>query len=457
MNPGADPLLGVSLENELFERPIPQLIIRKALPMVLGIFAILLFTLVDTWFISLLGTEPLAAMSFTFPITFIVTSLAMGMGIGLGANVGRFLGSGRHELAERFTTDSLLLTFILVALLSGLGLWIHDPLFRMLGASDSILAYIRDYMIIWFVGIPLLVIPMVGNSAIRASGNIRTPSLVMLLSGVLNGILDPIFIFWLDMGIRGAAIATVISWMVTFAFAFHMLKNRLHLITLEPLRWTVLFSNWRQLAKIGLPASLAQMLNPLTNAIVVSILSAYGVASVAAFGVGARLEGIILIFVISVGSIMPTILGQNYGAHRLDRSAQTIRVAIRGILVLYLSLYGVIYFLAAPLSALFTEDPEVLALATQYLKIIPLSYAGLAVGVVFSQILNTLHQSVSSLMINLVRLFLIAVPCAWLGGKFFGVVGLYSGIAFAHISSGIVLYFYAIRLATRIESEGLEP
>jgi putative MATE family efflux protein len=378
----------------------------------------------------------------------------MGMGIGLASNVGRILGSGQHSLAERFTTDGLILATVLVAVLSSIGLIFNDSIFRLLGATDDVLYYIREYMVVWYFGIPLLVIPMVGNSAIRASGDVKTPSLVMLLAGVVNGILDPIFIFVLDMGVRGAALATAVSWLITFAVAFHMLKNKLNLLTLEKPNLTTLFANWKQLIKIGIPASVAQMLNPIANATVVAILASYGIAGVAAFGVGTRIEAIFLIFVMALGSVMPTVLGQNYGAKLYRRSAQSIRFTLNAVLVLYVVLYGAIFLLAAPLAGLFTDDPTVLEMATTYLHILPISYAMFGVGTVVTQILNVLAKPMMSLLVNVVRLLVFLIPMAWAGGHFFDTTGVYWGIAISHLTTGAVLYFYGLRIAKRIESMG---
>jgi putative MATE family efflux protein len=423
--------------------------------MVFGVLSILLFTLVDTWFISLLGTKPLAALSFSFPVTFMVSSLAMGMGIGLASNVGRILGSGQHELAERFTTDGLMLATILVAVLSSLGLIFNDAIFRMLGATDDVLVYIREYMIVWYFAIPLLVIPMVGNSAIRSSGDVKTPSLVMLVAGAVNGVLDPIFIFVLDMGVRGAAVATAVSWLITFIVAVHMLKNKLNLLTFAKPVMSTLVENWKQLIKIGIPASLAQMLNPIANASMVAILASYGIAGVAAFGVGTRIEAIFLIFVMALGSVMPTVLGQNYGAKNYQRSAHTIRFTLNAVIGLYLVLYGVIYFLAGPLAGLFTDDPNVLKMATTYLHILPISYAMFGVGTVVTQILNVLSKPMMSLLVNVVRLLVFLIPMAWVGGHYFDTTGVYWGIAISHLVTGAFLYFYGLSIARKIELMGV--
>src|SRR5699024_10463099 len=122
----------------------------------------------DIFFIGLLGTDALAAISFTFPVTFLVISLAMGLGTGLSACVGQVLGKGNHTIAAQFTSHSLLLTVLFTGALSTAGALTIAPVFRLLGASDELLLLLHDYMLIWYLTVPLLIIPMVGNSAIRA-------------------------------------------------------------------------------------------------------------------------------------------------------------------------------------------------------------------------------------------------------------------------------------------------
>jgi Na+-driven multidrug efflux pump len=154
--------------NSLLTASIGPQLARMAGPMALGIVAIQAFNLVDIFFIGLLGTDALAAISFTFPVTFVVISLAMGLGAGLSANLGQALGAGNQQQAAQFTSHSLLLALALICLLAGAGATTIDPLFRLLGADDALLVPIHDYMMIWYLTMPLLVLPMVGNAAIRA-------------------------------------------------------------------------------------------------------------------------------------------------------------------------------------------------------------------------------------------------------------------------------------------------
>ena len=163
--------------------------------MLIGIAAIVLFNVVDTFWVGQLGAAELAAMSFTFPVVMVVFSVSMGIGIGATAVIARALGHGDEDQVRRLTTDALLLANVAVTAVAIGGLLTMDPLFRALGADEATLVLIRQYMVPWYLGVGFLVIPMVGNSAIRATGDTKTPSYVMLVTGLVNAVLDPFLIF----------------------------------------------------------------------------------------------------------------------------------------------------------------------------------------------------------------------------------------------------------------------
>ena len=147
-----------------------------------GIFALVAFNVADTYFVGQLGAKHLAAMSFTFPVVMTLGSLAMGLGVGASSIIARAIGEGQHTRVQRFTTNSLILSVLAVGIFVTLGLFTIDPLFTALGADADILPLIRDYMQIWYFGMIFLVVPMVGNSAIRSAGNTTTPSLIMTIA-----------------------------------------------------------------------------------------------------------------------------------------------------------------------------------------------------------------------------------------------------------------------------------
>jgi putative MATE family efflux protein len=215
----------------LTEGPVGKSIIKLTFGMMIGMYAMVMFNLVDTFFIGQLGTTYLAAMSFTFPVVMIYSHIGLGLGVGASAVISRAIGNGDHENVQRLTTGALILGFSIAAIMIILGLTTIDPVFRALGAKGEILGYIKDYMFIWYIGVPFVVIPMMGNNAMRAAGNTAIPSIVMIVGMVVNGILDPILIFGLGpfprMELKGAAIATVFARLTTFAVSLLFLSSKL--------------------------------------------------------------------------------------------------------------------------------------------------------------------------------------------------------------------------------------
>jgi Na+-driven multidrug efflux pump len=164
-----------------------------ALPMLLGITTMMAQSFIDAWFLGRVGDRALAAYSFGFPILMIVTSVAIGLGAGTSSVVARAIGAEDHRRAKRLVTDSLILSFLITAIISVVGVLTINPLFRLLGAPDDMIPMIRTFMIILYSGVPFFVVGMVGTSGMRATGDTRLPSKIMISGAILNVILDPIF------------------------------------------------------------------------------------------------------------------------------------------------------------------------------------------------------------------------------------------------------------------------
>ena len=167
--------------NNLVEGSIRQSLIQMTLPMIVGMFMLFTFSLVDTWFISFLGTDSLTAISFTFPVTFTVTSLAIGLGIGAAAVVGKCLGSSAFDAAKQAATVINYLSFGLAAVLATFLWWFMEPIFGLMGADPALFSAISAYMNVWFPGSVLVVCIMSGNSVLRACGDTKTPSILLSL------------------------------------------------------------------------------------------------------------------------------------------------------------------------------------------------------------------------------------------------------------------------------------
>ncbi|MCG3883991.1 MATE family efflux transporter [Photobacterium leiognathi] len=435
-------------KHGLLSDPIPDALIRLAVPMLFGMIAILMFNLVDTFFISLLGTNALAAVSFTFPVTFGLNCITMGMSVGISTSIGRLLGSGDTQSAARLTTHGLLLAVILMMLGSSLGFFTIDPLFTLMGASPDLLPIIHEYMTVWYIAIPLLVIPMTGNSAIRATGDAKSPAKIMIMAGLINGILDPLLIFgygpFPELGVKGAAISSGISWAVALTASLYLLHRREKLLTVPVFR--KLKADWQQILQIGAPAGLSNALNPLSSALLMTLLAAQGTASVAAFGAAMRIESILVIGMMALGSSLMPFMAQNLGANQPERAFKALFTAMRFAILFQLLIFIAMVPLSMPLASLFSQDTTVQAQLWHYLLVVPASYGLQAVCMLLISALNALHKTVNALIWNLLRLFGFMLPSAWIGSLYYGTEGLFIGIAFANIIGGLGAYLYARRL-----------
>jgi putative MATE family efflux protein len=297
-------------KHGLLSAPIGPVLLTMSLPNLIGIMTVIGFSLVDTFFISQLGTQSLAAISFTFPVTLMVTSIAIGIGAGVSTQLGRLIGAGDAPKAKVFLFDALVLTLGLVSLLALVASLLITPLFSLLGANAAILPLIHDYMLLWYISCPLLVLLMVANQGLRATGDTRSPAMIMMLAALVNLILDPLLIFGLGpfprLEIQGAAIASLISWLVACSLSGYLLIIKRKLLVFSELNLTRMRRHWQELAHIARPAALMNLINPLANALLMVMLARLDHGAVAAFGAGIRLESLLLIVVMALSSsLMP--------------------------------------------------------------------------------------------------------------------------------------------------------
>ncbi|EKO3369042.1 MATE family efflux transporter [Vibrio fluvialis] len=444
-------------KHGLLSAPIPNVLRQMTIPMIFGMVAILMFNLVDTFFISLLGTDALAAISYTFPVTFGVNCITMGIGVGLSTSIGRLLGQGDTSNAARFSTHGLLLAVTLVAIACTLGFFTIEPLFLLLGAKAELIPLIKQYMQVWYLTIPLLVIPMAGNSAIRATGDTKTPAKMMMLAGAINGCLDPLLIFgygpFPELGIQGAAIASAFSWLGALIGSLYVLVKRDRL--LAPPHFASLRHDWQQILKIGTPAALSTAMSPISGALLMMMLSSHGTAAVAAYGAAQRIESILILVLMSLTSALTPFMAQNFGAQNPTRSFSGLFLSLRFSLIFQLLVFIMMVPLSIPLAALFSQEQAVRDLLWHYLLVVPFSYGFQGVVMMLVSALNALHLPLKAFQWSFMRLFLFTLPSAWLGSTLYGIEGLFIGIALGNVLGGLSGYLYALLLRRRYLREGM--
>lgn len=444
-------------KSDLLTGPIAPTLRRMTLPMIMALITMMSFNLVDTYFIGQLGTRPLAAISFTFPVTFTVISLSIGLGIGTSAVVARLIGQRQYEQAKIYGGASIWLSSLLVAALSAVGFWLRDPLFALLGASAATRALIMQYMDIWFAGSVLLIIPMIANAVLRAGGETRLPSLVMAGSGVLNALFDPLLIFGLGpfprMELAGAAVASLCSWLVG-SIDILVLIVRQQRVVLLPLPLKVLWQAWKAVCRIGLPAAAANMLTPLANALMTALVATMGPAVVAAYGVGARLESISSLVVLSLSMTLPPLISQNFGAGQLSRVGEAYRKVIGFVMVWQLVVYGALCLLLPWITQAFAPEPKVAEVLKWFVWVMPLSYGMQGIIILTNSSFNALHRPMAAMIMSVLRFFIFFIPLSFLGAKLGDVPGLFIGGALANLLTGSVAWQWFNRLLRTYKERG---
>ena len=437
---------------------LPQLI-KLTIPMMAGMVGMVVFNLVDTFYIGQLGGEQLAAMGYTFPVIMVLISISVGLGMGTSAVISKEIGKGSFENVRHLATNSLLLGFPVVALFALLGSLTIEPLFRLLGAEGATLGYIKEYMQIWYIGVPFVVIPMIGNNIIRATGDMKTPGMIMVVIAVLNSILDPLLIFGLgpfpEMGIAGGAIATVFSRAVGMTMAFWVLAKREKIIRFAVPKVRELIDSWKKILFIGIPAGLAKLVIPLSMGVVTRLVSGYGDSAVAGFGVAIRLEALAMMLLMALSTVLIPFTGQNMGAGLKERVLKALKISY-----IFSLLWGgfmfVLFLLTGRfLAGLFNDDPDIVATVVLYLNIVSISYGFQGFMIISSAALNGSHKPIHSALLSVSRMFVFYVPLALIGMRLFDLKGIFLAGSIANFGAGLLSLFFVYRQI--VKNKDLSP
>ncbi len=440
--------------------PVASTLARLSLPMVIAMFAMMGLNIVDTYFIGQLGTEQLAAMGFTLAVVMAVNSVSMGIGMGTSALVSRVIGRGDAVEARRLTVDAIALGVAVALGIVTIGLLTIDPLFTSMGAEGDVLEYVRQYMMIWYLGLPLVIIPQVGNSGVRAAGDTKTPAKIMLTVLTINAILDPLMMFgygpFPELGLRGAAIATVISQGIAMVISLIVLR-RMGLFALESQRMSEVLSAWKRILTIAIPAGVTQLITPISTGVITSIVATYGVAAVAGFGVVSRLEMLSIMLVMAMGAALVPFIGQNWGAGHKSRVSQAVKAAL-----IFAMSWGVFVWLVAlvfgrQIASVFNDNPEVIAVVTAYMAIVFPSYTMLGALQTVTNSLNALHKPLRSLVLSLLRMFVLYVPFAFLGSTVWGLTGVWWAGFGANMVAGVIAILWFRHTLRHMPAEELAP
>ncbi len=405
-----------------------------AFPIVIVMLVHMMYNIVDTAFVGRLGAEAIAALTFSFPLFFILISLNSGIGVGVNSRISRYLGANDSEGAENTAIHGVLISLIVAFLVFIFGTLTLKPLFLLFGASNNVLALSISYMSIILMSVFFMFPSFVLSSIFSAQGDTKTPMKIQICALVANIILDPIFIYVLGYGVAGAAIATVISLLLSLLLSVYYIRkvSQLH-VSLKHFRFS--FALTKQIFSIGIPASFMMILMSFYVIFINRFMAHFGTDYVASFGIASKLETIATMPIVALSMALLTLIGMFFGAKRLDLIKGISNYGIK-IAVVFTSAIGIIFFLFPSLFLrVFTPDPLLLSISSAYLRIDAFTFPLMAVSIIASRILQGMGLGLPGLIIQIVRIFIFAVPLAYI---FVFIMGYgYLSIAIAMVIGGI--------------------
>lgn len=419
-------------------------IITLAIPIMINNLIQTLYNLADAFWVGKIGSVEVAATGFVWPVNFLFISLCMGISIAGTALLSRFIGAGKNEEANSYASQLLVLALISSVIFTIIGVIITPTVIRLMGAEGMLAVHSITYLQIVFIDTPLVFIFFVFNSIMIAQGNTVVPTVLSGISAVLNVILDPIFIFTFNLGVAGAAIATVLSKAVLIVAIIYFLKVKGSVIKPS-------FKNFRfnkniikQILKVGVPSALGQSGSAVGFMILNGFIVSYGTATMAAFVVVNRITSLIMQPAMGIGAALTTIVGQNLGAKQEQRAEEGFKKSINFTVIF--SVIGCIFLLIWDTQVInffmqAKDDIEVIEQGITFLWYITASMPLMGIFSVLQGVFQGSGHTKYSMAMEIGRLWLVRIPMILIFKYIFPQVGA-QGIWFSMSFSNLIVCIY---------------
>ncbi|GAL21113.1 MATE family of MDR efflux pumps [Vibrio maritimus] len=381
----------------------------------------------------------MAAQGFTLPMQMVIIGIQVGLGIATTAIISRALGANNEEYAKQLGGLILVFGSLGVAII-GVVIWfIRHPILAMLSAPESVYPVIDSYWPYWLLSSWVGAVLYFYYSVCRANGNTVLPGMMMVITSIINLALDPLFIFTFDMGINGAAIATVVA----FGIGILVVAPKVVSKNWASFNWSNvdIAESLRSIWKIMAPAMVSQLLPPLSSMLATKLLATFGTAAVAAWALGSRYEFFAIVTVLALTMSMPPMVGKLLGAKNLVDIKKLVNIAVAYILGFQFVVALITLLFANQLSALMTSEDNVYQILNYHLILVPFSLGPLGVCMLMVSISNALGKAKTALTISTLRLFAFFLPCLWVGAQLGGIQGLFYGALIGNVLAGVSAWF----------------
>ncbi|MFC7070676.1 MATE family efflux transporter [Halobaculum lipolyticum] len=457
-------------EFDLTDGNIGKPLFYLSLPIVVTNLLQTAYNLADTLWLGRYSTEALAAISFAFPMVFLLFSLGMGITVAGSVLVAQHVGADEESEAEYAASQTVSFAVVASLVLGAVGYFVVGDLLGLLGASPDVLPGATAYMRIISSGLVFMFGFFVFTALMRGYGDTITPMLVMLLTVVINIVIDPFLIFgwWIfpELGVAGAAYATIFSRAVAFVVGMAVLLQGRRGVQINPADMVPNLSYARKIVRIGVPASVEMTGRSLSVNLMLVIVGLFPTTVVAGYGIGVRVFSVIFLPAIAVARGVETMTGQNIGAGKPDRAATAAGLAAKTMFVILASL-GVVTILAAgPIASVFTSDPEVVAVTADFLRWVAPTFGFIGVMRAYTGSFRGAGKTMTAAAISILMLGVIRTPVALglarpdilsLPIDGFGSTGIWMAFAVSNTAGAVIAYLWYRRGTWRDADPRGEP
>ena len=422
---------------------------RLGIPMALSMLIMALYNVVDTYFVSGLGTGQVAAVSIAFPITLIFSGIGLTFGVGAGSSISRILGEGKKNEASQMASTALFSAIMAGVFMTAVYYIFGKSILTFMGASETILPYARKYSGIFVISTLFSAANITSGNIMVSQGDSHISLNAMVSGAVLNMILDPILIYTMDMGIRGAAAASLISQIVTTAIYFFYFKTNRSSIKIGLSLFTPRRDIYRHIFKIGVSMLLLQLLTCLSMSMISRAASRYGDEAVAAMGIALRIITLGTNVVLGYMKGFQPIAGFSYGAGNLERLKAAIRSCILWT-TLFCALWILcIFIFAVPILKHFTSDVRILDLARKALLVNSVMFVSFGFQFTYSTLFLALGRALPGAILSIARQGLFLLPLIILLPSLYGI----DGIIYSQLAADVLTTLLTLPFAMRINRE----
>ena len=438
---------------KMTEEPIGGLVLSLAVPTIVAMLVSSIYNMADTYFVSKLGTSASGAVGIVFSLMAIIQAVGFTVGMGSGSWISRLLGAHKTEEASEVAASGFYLSIALGLLLAIAGLAGLDDLMRLLGASDTILPYARDYAKYILLAAPVMSASFVLNNILRAEGKAKFAMIGISVGGILNCGLDPLFIFGFGWGIAGAAIATALSQLVSFAILLAVFLRGKTITRIGIARVSSKPKLFLTIVKNGLPSLFRQGLASISTIALNVSAMLYGDAAVAAMAIVGKIFMFIFSIILGVGQGYQPVVGYNFGARKFDRVRTAFFFTLK-VMTAIMTACAVAGFAAAAaaMRVFIAADPEVVEIGARALRFQCLTMPILTLGVMCNMTFQSIGKSWTATFLSSLRQGLYFLPLIIVLPKLFGLLGVQATQPIADVFTFATCLPLIIRFFRRLET-----